>query len=250
MGDPAVMARDRSPRAPGAPGSCQRSAFAVSSRSRAHAEGPLTADADRARYTRGDVAGRRPTGARPRARATSGSTRVLDFVAFAARPMPLLTLLDEAPAPHRRHLRGRRLLALPARGRQERARDARQRRLLRTRPSARCACASARASPGEAVEYMRPISTSAAEQHGAYKHFAELGEERFPVFLAVPIRGQGGAARRARRAAAASRRSRTRDIELLAALGGLIAAGIRTRGARRRGARERGRGAPAAGRAR
>ena len=45
---------------------------------------------------------------------------------------------------------------------------------------------------GESIEYMRPISTETAEQHGAYKHFAGIGEERFPVFLAVPIRGKAG----------------------------------------------------------
>src|SRR5258708_18431632 len=79
---------------------------------------------------------------------------------------------------------------------------------------------------GEAVEYMRPISTEAAEQHSAYKHFAELGEERFPAFLAVPVQGKAGplgALVVQRRAAPFS----DGDVELLTAISGLISAGIR-----------------------
>ncbi|RYG62443.1 GAF domain-containing protein, partial [bacterium] len=79
---------------------------------------------------------------------------------------------------------------------------------------------------GKAVEYLRPISAATAEQHAAYKHFEELGEERFPVFLAVPIRAKSGAlgALVTQRAITAFDRH---DVELLASLGALIAAGIR-----------------------
>jgi phosphotransferase system enzyme I (PtsP) len=79
---------------------------------------------------------------------------------------------------------------------------------------------------GEAVEYMRPISTDTAEQHAAFKHFAELGEERFPVFLAVPIRGKSGPLG----ALVVQRRGEPfgdPDVELLTVIGGLVAAGIR-----------------------
>jgi len=79
---------------------------------------------------------------------------------------------------------------------------------------------------GEAVEYLRPISAEAAEQHASYRHFDELGEERFPVFLAVPIRGKGGPLG----AIVIQRREGPfvdHDVELLTALGGLIAAGVR-----------------------
>jgi phosphotransferase system enzyme I (PtsP) len=79
---------------------------------------------------------------------------------------------------------------------------------------------------GEALEYMRPVSTVRAEQSSAYKHFAELGEERFPVFLAVPIYGKSGPLG----ALVVQRRKRAftgADIEALALIGGLIAAGIR-----------------------
>lgn len=42
---------------------------------------------------------------------------------------------------------------------------------------------------GLAVEHQRPISLSIANKHDAYRHFPELGEEHFPLFLAVPIAG-------------------------------------------------------------
>jgi phosphotransferase system enzyme I (PtsP) len=79
---------------------------------------------------------------------------------------------------------------------------------------------------GEAVEYLRPISAESADQHEAYKHFAELGEERFPVFLAVPIRGKAGPLG----ALVVQRKAvpfEAADVELLMVIGGLISAGIR-----------------------
>jgi phosphotransferase system enzyme I (PtsP) len=164
---------------------------------------------------------------------------VLDFVAFTARPMPLLTLLDEAP----------RRIALMVQA------DVCSLYLLEGHESelvmrgnvgfSNGAIGEVRLRVGEgitgqSVEYMRPITTSSAEEHGAYKHFAELGEERFPAFLAVPIRGKAGPL-----GALVVQRHHPpfedRDVELLSALGGLIAAGIRTAelidDARERGAR-------------
>jgi phosphotransferase system enzyme I (PtsP) len=167
---------------------------------------------------------------------------VLDFVAFTARPMPLVTLLDEAP---------RRIADLFAA-------DVCSLYLLEGDKSelvmrgnvgfSNQAIGQVRLRigegiTGEAVEYVRPITTDTAEQHAAYKHFAELGEERFPVFLAVPIRGNTGPLG----ALVVQRREvplNDGDVELLTALGGLIAAGIRhaqlvdeahDRGARRAG---------------
>src|SRR5580698_517100 len=150
---------------------------------------------------------------------------VLDFVAFAARPMPLLTLLDEAP---------RRIVALleaevcslyllegdkselVMRGNVG----------LESAAIGQVRLRVGEGITGEAIEYMRPISTETAEQHGAYKHFAGIGEERFPVFLAVPIRGKAGPL-----GAVVVQRSAVpftdADIELLALIGGLIAAGSR-----------------------
>ena len=45
---------------------------------------------------------------------------------------------------------------------------------------------------GEAVEYLRPVTSENAVEHRAFKQFEGLDEERYPVFLAVPIRGKAG----------------------------------------------------------
>jgi phosphotransferase system enzyme I (PtsP) len=150
---------------------------------------------------------------------------VLDFVTFAARPMPLVTLLDEAP---------RRIVSIFAadicslyllegegnelvmRGNVGFARDALGQVRLHI----------GEGITGEAVEYLRPISADLARTRASYKHFEELGEDRYPVFLAVPIRGKSGPL-----GAVVIQRATTpfepRDTELLTALGALIAAGIR-----------------------
>jgi phosphotransferase system enzyme I (PtsP) len=150
---------------------------------------------------------------------------VLDFLAFTARPMPLVTLLDEAP---------RRIAVLL---------DAdvcslylvegdRSELVMRGNVGfTNTAIGQVRLRvgegiTGEAVEYMRPVTTTTAVHHASYKHFAELGEERFPAFLAVPIRGKSGPLG----ALVVQRREPVfteRDVELLCMLGGLIAAGIR-----------------------
>jgi phosphotransferase system enzyme I (PtsP) len=79
---------------------------------------------------------------------------------------------------------------------------------------------------GQAVEYMRPISLQSAQDHAAYRHFAELGEERYPIFVAIPICGKQGPLG----AVVVQRQNdafSSNDIELVLALGALIAAGIR-----------------------
>jgi phosphotransferase system enzyme I (PtsP) len=186
------------------------------------------------------------TPARPRvhARGNKRLDGVLDFVAFAACPMPLLRLLDEAP---------RRVATLFET-------DVCSLYLLEgdkselvmrgnvgfgTQAIGQVRLRVGEGITGEAVEYMRPITTETAEQHAAYKHFAELGEERFPVFLAVPIRGNSGPLG----ALVVQRREHPfadADVELLTVLGALIAAGIRHAQlldeARERGARRAGGG--------
>lgn len=152
---------------------------------------------------------------------------VLDFLAFAAKPMPLVSLLDEAPRRiaqifeadvcslylvegdgHELVMRGNVGFAPDALG---------QVRLT-----------IGEGMTGEAVEYLRPVTSDNAGSHRSYKHFDDLGEERFPIFLSVPIRGKAGPL-----GALVVQRSAThgqfeeRDIELLAALGAIIAAGIR-----------------------
>jgi phosphotransferase system enzyme I (PtsP) len=150
---------------------------------------------------------------------------VLDFVAFAARPMPLVTLLDEAP---------RRIAAifeadvcslylLEGEGNEL---------VMRGnvgfphRAIGQVRLSIGEGITGEAVEYLRPMSVDHADQHESYKHFDGLGEEKFPIFLAMPIRGKSGPL-----GAMVVQRQKERfsdaDVELLAALGALIAAGIR-----------------------
>src|SRR6185312_6238757 len=150
---------------------------------------------------------------------------VLDFVAFTARPMPLLTLLDEAP---------RRIVSLLEAEVCSLYLLEGDRSELVMRGNVGLSNAAigqvrlkiGQGITGEAIEYMRPISTETAEQHAAYKHFAGIGEERFPVFLAVPIRGKSGPLG----AVVVQRTDKPfeeADIELLVLIGGLIAAGSR-----------------------
>ncbi len=150
---------------------------------------------------------------------------VLDFVAFAARPMPLVTLLDEAPRRiaaifdadvcslyllegegHELVMRGN--VGFPHRA------------------IGQVRLHVGQGITGEAVEYLRPVSVDHAKAHESYIHFDGLGEEKYPVFLAMPIRGKSGALG----ALVVQRQKDTfadPDIELLAVLGALIAAGIR-----------------------
>jgi phosphotransferase system enzyme I (PtsP) len=72
---------------------------------------------------------------------------------------------------------------------------------------------------------MRPISADVAHTHASYKHVDGLGEERFPVFVAVPVRGRRGPLG----ALVLQRRSGAfteHDIAELSLMGGLLAAGI------------------------
>ncbi len=47
---------------------------------------------------------------------------------------------------------------------------------------------------GTAAEVMRPISASVAAEDSHYKHIPELGEERYPSFLAIPLFARGAVA--------------------------------------------------------
>jgi phosphotransferase system enzyme I (PtsP) len=47
---------------------------------------------------------------------------------------------------------------------------------------------------GTAAEVMRPISAQVAQEDEHYKHFSELGEERFPSLLAIPLMVRGAVA--------------------------------------------------------
>ena len=149
---------------------------------------------------------------------------VLDFVTFTARPMPLVTLLDEAPRriAHILDCDVCSLYLVEGEGKL----------VMRGNVGfSRNALGQIRLNVGEgitgqAVEYLRPVISARAETHASYKYFPTLAEERFPVFLAVPILGKQGPVG----AIAVQRETDAfsdADVELLTTLGALISAGIR-----------------------
>jgi len=151
--------------------------------------------------------------------------RVLDFVAFGARPMPLATLLDEAPRRIALILEAAvcSLYLLEGEGHQL---------VIRGnvgfphKAIGQVRLAVGEGITGQSVEYLRPISADFATKHVSYKHFEGLGEEEYPAFLAVPIRGKSGPLG----AVVVQRKGVAfdgADVELLAVLGALVAAGIR-----------------------
>jgi len=159
------------------------------------------------------------------ARGNARLDAVTDFVAFAAKPMPLVTLLDTAPRRIAEIVKAEVCSLYLLEG------DGHELVMRGNVGFSHAAIGQVRLHVGEgitgqAVEYMLPVSIDQASQHASYKHFAELGEERFPVFLAVPIRGKSGPLG-ALVVQRAEGHFEERDIELLLTMGALIAAGIR-----------------------
>ncbi len=165
---------------------------------------------------------------RGRARVVVESERLeatLEFSTFASRPMPLVSLLDEAPRRIANILGADVCSVYLLEGEGElvmRGNVGFPRSAL-----GQIRLAIGEGITGEAVEYMRPVTAVLAATHTSYRHFDELGEERFPVFLAVPIRGKSGPV-----GAAVVQRARgefeAHDVEVFVLLAALIAAGIRT----------------------
>jgi phosphotransferase system enzyme I (PtsP) len=149
----------------------------------------------------------------------------LDFAAFACRPMPLVSLLDEAPRRIAAILRADvcSLYLLEGEGELVMRGNVGFRRSV----LGQIRLAIGEGITGEAVEYMRPVVANLASAHASYKHFEELDEARYPVFLAVPLRGKSGPV-----GACVVQRGQEEfgphDVEVLVLLGALIAAGIRT----------------------
>src|SRR4051794_2672535 len=151
---------------------------------------------------------------------------VLDFVSFVAKPMPLSVLLDEAPwriaaivgadvaSLYLLEGDGDELVMRGNVGFPERA-------LGQVRLSV------GEGITGTVIECMRPISVAIAQQHLGYRHFPELGEEQFPVFLAVPVMGKTGALGVLTVQRRGSVPWNDTDIELLVALSATIAAAVR-----------------------
>ncbi len=150
---------------------------------------------------------------------------VLDFVAFAAKPMPLVTLLDEAPRRIAQIFDADVCSLYLVEGE---GNDLVMRGNVGFSPTAigQVRLHIGEGMTGEAVEYLRPVTSHHAPHDAAYKSFDMLAEERYPVFLAVPVRGKGGPA-----GALVIQRSQPefdeRDIELLSTLGAIVAAGLR-----------------------
>jgi phosphotransferase system enzyme I (PtsP) len=152
--------------------------------------------------------------------------RVLEFVTFAAKPMPLSLLLDEAPRKiaaivgadiaslyllegdgDELVMRGNVGFPLGARG--------------------RVRLTVGEGITGMAVECLRPISVVGAPQHEHFRRFPELNEDRFPVFLAVPIIGASRALGALVVQRAGLKAFKGSDVNLLVALTAPIAAGVR-----------------------
>ena len=151
---------------------------------------------------------------------------VMDFVTFTAKPRPLVSLLDEAPRKLADIVRADVVSLYVVEG------DGETLVMRGNVGFPERALGQVRLKVGEgitgtAVEMLRPVSVDEAEAHGSYRHFPELGEERFPVFAAVPIIGRRGALG----AVVAQRKAGdpflSPDVELLAALAATISAGVR-----------------------
>jgi phosphotransferase system enzyme I (PtsP) len=81
---------------------------------------------------------------------------------------------------------------------------------------------------GHAVEIQQPVSAVSAPEHSSYRGFPELGEERYPVFAAVPIIGpHGPLGAVVVQRAAADRPFHDLEIALVAALTAPISSAIR-----------------------
>jgi phosphotransferase system enzyme I (PtsP) len=76
---------------------------------------------------------------------------------------------------------------------------------------------------GMAVALSRPISAEAAAAHASYRHFEQLGEERFPVFLCAPILGAEGPLGAITVQRHAHETFSSRDVELIVALSASLA---------------------------
>ncbi|MEZ4299181.1 MAG: phosphoenolpyruvate-utilizing N-terminal domain-containing protein [Polyangiaceae bacterium] len=123
----------------------------------------------------------------------SGDTKldaIVDFVRFVAKPMPLTLLLDEAP---RRiaHIVRADIASLYLLERDGDELVLRGNVGFPTLARGHVRLRVGEGITGLAVECGRPISVVQASEHRNYRSFPELEEERYPVFLAVPILGHG-----------------------------------------------------------
>ena len=152
--------------------------------------------------------------------------QLLEFVGFVAKPMPLSLLLDEAPkkiaAIVGADIASLYLLEgdgddLVMRGNVGFPMGVRGRVRLKI----------GEGITGMAVECLRPVSVVGAPQHERFRRFPELNEERYPVFLAVPIIGAPRALGALVVQRSGDRAFKASELNLLVALTAPIAAGVR-----------------------
>lgn len=150
---------------------------------------------------------------------------VIDFVTFAARPMPLASWLDDAPRRLAAIFRANIASIYLLEG------DGHELVMRGNVGFTGKALGQVRLNVGEGivgsvVEILRPVSLDAAPEFQGFRSFPELGEERYPVFAAVPILGKSGALG----ALVIQRESEPfsdADVELLTALAATISAWVR-----------------------
>lgn len=144
---------------------------------------------------------------------------LVDLVGYLSQPRPLAVLLDEIPA------RVGKVFASPVCSLYLReGNDLVMRGNVGFGPEAvgEVRLISGDGLVGTAVETMRPVSTVSAPKHDRFREFPSLGEDRFPVFAAVPVPGSvgpGGAVVVQRSGEAYS----PHEVELLVALSGALA---------------------------
>ncbi len=150
---------------------------------------------------------------------------LLELLAFAAKPMPLVRLLDDLPRRFAKLFGAQVCSVYLVEGDGDEL-VMRGNIGFTTKAIGQVRLAVGEGITGKAVEYMRPISAELAQSHAAYKHFGSLGEERFPAFLAVPILGKNGAlgAIVVQREAPAFTKA---DVELACSIGSIVAGYVR-----------------------
>lgn len=173
---------------------------------------------------------------------------VIDFVDFAARALALTSFLDEAPTriaeifaspvcslyllePSTNDAVGSPPESLPEPSATDAADEPHELVMRGNIGFPAMALGEVRLALGEGITGMavalgRPISVADAEHHGSYRHFAQLGEERFPVFLCAPIMGPEGVLGAVTVQREVGRPFVGRDVELMVALSASLAHGI------------------------
>jgi phosphotransferase system, enzyme I, PtsP len=174
----------------------------------------------------GRAAKRMPASARIHAHGEGRLDQVLDFVHFVGKPMPLSLLLDEAPR------RIAEIVGADVASLYLLEGDGGELVLRGNVGFPQGARGVVRLAVGEgitgmAVECMRPISVAQAPEHERYRAFPELDEDRYPVFLAVPVLGHHRALGALAVQRAGDQAFGPSDVDLIVALTAPIASGIR-----------------------